>query len=221
MKNLACFFILLVFGQKLIAQGYRTNNKSKTSNNASARTKSNHDLGKNILTFSPVQILLTDVDQEEPDLAVAFAYERILDNELIGLKLPVSFSLVNNYFYIMPTLKLYPKRQGTVKYAVGPQLLIGAGDASYREYIYNQQTGITIYKSTDITRKQFGFLLNNSVNFTLVKSLYMGIDASLGIIYYDNLPNDINNSFGFYPTYNNNSNINPAFQLNFSMGYRF
>jgi hypothetical protein len=73
-----------------------------------------------------------------------------------------------------------------------------------------------------VNHRQFGFMINNSVNFTVAKALYIGLDASLGIIYYDNLPKDIYyyNS-GLTPFSNNNSNISPSFQLNFNMGYRF
>ena len=211
----------LMFIQTLcMAQGYRTNN---TANHREKKSKTVHtDFGKNILSFSPLQVVAADIE-ESPDVALTASYERILDNELIGIKLPVSFSLNNNYIYFMPTLKLYPARQGVAKYAVGPQFLIGFGDGSYQERVYNPSTGITSAKTTEVSRKQFGFLINNSVNFSIAKSLYIGLDAGLGIIYYDNLPDDTYNYYGSsgLTPFDDNSNINPAFQIGFSMGFRF
>ena len=122
----------------------------------------------------------------------------------------------------MPTLKLYPMKQGVVKYAVGPQLLFGTGDGTYQDYYYDQNSGMSSTKDITVTRRQFGFMVNNSVNFTIAKALYVGLDGSLGIIYYDNLPKDIYYyNQGLTPFSSNNSRINPSFQLNFNMGYRF
>jgi len=129
----------------------------------------------------------------------------------------------NNFFYVMPTLKLYPRKQGIAKYAVGPQLLFGSGDGTYQDYYQDPVSFMTYTKDITMNRRQVGFLINNSVNFTIAKAFYVGLDASLGLIYYDNLPknnyNYYNSNLTQYTT--QNSRISPAFQLNFSMGYRF
>jgi len=208
-----------MFQLSATAQGYRTNNieKEKKAPNESLT------YGKNIISFSPVQIVLTDVEQSSPDVAVAFAYERIFNNNLVAFRLPVSLSMKNNFFYIMPTLKLYPTQQGIVKYAVGPQLLFGSGDGIYQDHYQDPVSFMTCTKAIIINRRQVGFLINNSVNFTIAKAFYVGLDASLGLIYYDNLPKNSYNYFSSNLTQftTQNSRISPSFQLNFSMGYRF
>jgi hypothetical protein len=207
-----------MFQLSATAQGYRTNNIEKEKK---APIES-LTYGKNIISFSPVQIVLTDVEQSSPDVAVAFAYERIFNNNLVAFRLPVSLSMKNNFFYVMPTLKLYPTQQGIVKYAVGPQLLFGSGDGTYQDYYQDPVSFMTYTKAITINRRQFGFLINNSVNFTIAKAFYVGLDASLGIIYYDNLPKNSYNYFSSNLTQftTQNSRISSAFQLNFSMGYR-
>jgi len=219
MKYVSLFIAIFMFQLSATAQGYRTNNIEREKK----APKESPTYGKNIISFSPVQIVLTDVEQSSPDITVAFAYERIFNNNLVAFRLPVSLSMKNNFFYVMPTLKLYPRKQGIVKYAVGPQLLFGSGDGTYQDYYQDPVSGMTKTKNITIHRRQVGFLINNSVNFTIAKAFYVGLDASLGLIYYDNLPKNSYNYFSsnqiLYTT--QNSRISPAFQLNFSMGYRF
>jgi hypothetical protein len=219
MKYVSLFIALVLFQLSASAQGYRTNNIEKETK----APKEAPTYGKNIISFSPVQIVFSDVEQSSPDVAVAFTYERIFNNNLVAFRLPVSLSMKNNFFYVMPTLKLYPRKQGIAKYAVGPQLLFGSGDGTYQDYYQDPVSFMTYTKDITMNRRQVGFLINNSVNFTIAKAFYVGADASLGIIYYDNLPK---NSYNYYSSNltqftTQNSRISPAFQLNFSMGYRF
>ncbi len=173
--------------------------------------------GKNIVAFSPVQLMVNDFNSDA-DATIGLSYERILDNEMISFKLPVHVSLQKSAFYILPTIKLYPKKQGPVKYALGPQFLIAIGDDSYSTYVQTGSGGgYTVTK--EYTRKQFGFLLNHSANFTIARSFYAAIDGGIGIIYADNKPEDYN-YYGLSP-FGNSSAIQPAFQFNFNMGYRF
>lgn len=235
MKTVLSLLMVMVLSQTIFAQGYRVNRTNEKKVNVR-----NLDYGKNIFSFSPVQILLTNMDQSNPDVAVGFSYERIFNNEHIGLKLPFSFRLntdnnnnyygnLNNndgpYLYFMPTIKLYPLGQGPVKYAVGPQLLFAYGQDSYYSEIYNSTTGQYNTQLMTGDRTQFGFLINNSVNFTVVKNLYIGLDAGLGLVYYDNMPQASNNYYysSYYPTntYRRNNSVSPSFQLNFNMGFRF
>lgn len=209
--------LALLAGSATFAQGYRTNNQTKNKKEIAIPTTK---YGKNILSFSPMQLIAIGDDNDAPDLCVGLAYERILDNDLISFRLPLSFSLKEAYYYFMPTIKLYPTRQGQVRYAIGPQFLIGYGKDHYTQSTYDPVTFTTTEKRLSIDRRQFGFMLNNSANFTLMKSLYASVDAGLGIIYYDNEPSSTITSIGLTPM-NDNSDIQPVFQLNFSMGYRF
>ena len=212
MKQIMIMLVVLLAGVSAQAQGYHT------ESNASGSKSSNTSFGKNILSFSPVQLIVTNANQDVPDVGVSLAYERIFNNKMMSFKLPVSFSLNNHYTYIMPMLKLYPAKQGVVKYAVGPQLLIGMGDGTYHSYSQDSN-GVSHFQTNTIKRHQLGFLVNNSINFTLAKAFYIGLDASLGIIYVDNMPRDTFYYTGVMPTTNNA--ISPAFQMNFCMGYRF
>ncbi|MBK7762695.1 MAG: hypothetical protein IPI46_04895 [Bacteroidetes bacterium] len=224
MKKIILLAFIICFQQSAFAQAYRTKNNSKSTGDITTSAKKergNPNLGKNIFAFSPIQILLTHVDQTSPDLAINASYERIFDNQLFSFRLPVCVSLLNNYYYFLPTLKIYPFKQGMVKYAVGPQLLYAFGTLDDERTIYNPNVGY-ILDSTSYDRKQFGFLINNSLNITMAKSLYFGIDASLGIIYYDNLPNNYyQNYYNVSPLSGGNSGISPAFQFHFNAGYRF
>ena len=179
--------------------------------------KATKGYGKNIISFSPVQLMVNDFNGDA-DATIGLSYERILDNEMISFKLPVHFSLQKSAFYILPTIKLYTKKQGPVKYALGPQFLIAIGDDSYSTYVQvGPGSGYNVTK--EYTRKQFGFLLNHSANFTIAHSFYASIEGAIGIIYADNKPEDYN-YYGLSP-FGNSSAIQPAFQFNFAMGYRF
>jgi hypothetical protein len=180
------------------------------------------EYGKNIITFSPIQLVESDLlNDNRSDVCLNIAYEHIFWSGHLGIKLPVIFSLKNPFFYVMPTLKLYPTKQGVVRYAVGPQFFFGTGTVKYHQY-YNYY-GNGYYQNVTIseTRTQFGFMINNSVNFTIIKNIYLGMDLGLGINYYDSMK-DNNNDYYYNSYYPNNDNpFNPIVQFNFSMGYRF
>jgi len=205
----------------LAQQGYKTDNSSTSKSHTKNQSYDESGLGKNILSFSPLQVFVTNSDQSQPEAAIHLAFERIFENELLSVKLPVSVSLGNPFVYITPTVKLYPKRQGTVKYAIGPQFLLGFGKGTYHQYIYDQTTQMTTNKTITMDRKQLGFMVNNSLNVTLAKAFYVGLDAGLGILYYDNLPNDQYYNTMYNPILNTNTNLQPTFQFAFAMGYRF
>lgn len=179
-----------------------------------------NDLGNNIISFSPFGIGLTAANQQSPDVTIALSYEHISKNGYIGIKIPVMASLYNPYFYALPTIKLYPGKQGVAKYAIGPQLLLASGTVKVLE---NNTPYANDEKLISKQRKQFGFMLNNSFNFTIAKHVYVGLDLSLGVIYYDNAPNAIvNANQDFYSGSKNSSNsISPCTHIGFNMGYRF
>lgn len=178
--------------------------------------------GRNIVTISPIQVMvMNQLDANtQSDAGINISYERISSNEYFGFKLPVSFSLKNPYYYFMPALKIYPFGQGPVKFAFGPQFYIGTGEYEYNYYSYNYPYDNEAHFRKE--RTQVGFLINTSVNFSILQNLYMGLEAGLGINYFDSNADDpdfyLDNS---YYNKRNNSQFYPAVQLNFSMGYRF
>ncbi len=103
--------------------------------------------------------------------------------------------------FLMPGLKFYPTTCfGHTKYAVGPSLVIGAGQASdYSSYYPSDGVG---------TRFLLGIMVNNSLNYQFGQRVYLGIDYGLGFSYIDR-------SRGI------NSGVSMLNQLAFRMGYRF
>jgi hypothetical protein len=202
------------------AQSYRVNRTIEEKRKVKVKDEA---YGKNILSFSPLQVVATSMN-ENPDLTVGASFERILDNQLVGVRLPVLASIQTGYVYFMPGIKLYPKKQGVVKYAIGPQFLIGMGNFT-RTTDYYTSSGMYAPVVETGFRTQFGFFLHNSINFSLMKSLYASIDLGLGLKYFDSMPpmdygyNDYFNPFFFGS--GGNGSVSQAVQLGFSMGYRF
>lgn len=216
MKNIIALSVILFGTFAVSAQGYRVN---RTEEKKKVKIR-NEAYGRNILSFSPVQLVATDLN-DQPDITVAFSYERILSNELISIRLPFSASLYNGYFYCMPTIKLYPKKQGIVKYAIGPQFLFGTGQAERTVWVQGN-FGSGFQKIERGNRTQLGFFLNNSVNFTLAKSIYAAMDLGVGLKYIDNMPQSNNSDVVFFPIGGaGNGVLSQSLLLGFSMGYRF
>lgn len=178
--------------------------------------------GKNIISILPMQIVgnggnnTVNETNDGTDINIGLAYERVFKNEHLSVKIPFSFSINNpGYYYIMPTAKLYPTGQGIVKYAIGPQFYIGTGKIKHTYTIYNSYPYYTSHDSvTTVNKSQLGFMINNSLNVTILDNIYMGIDLGLGVFYYDSENKNSNNQSAVNP-------FDPAVQINFSMGYRF
>jgi hypothetical protein len=87
--------------------------------------------------------------------------------------------------------------------------MAGIGESSYENYVYVNGN----YVRQDITEpaSHFGFLLNQTLNVTITKQFFIGLDGGIGINYYDEKAD------------NNNANTNLSFlaQLHVGMGYRF
>ncbi len=216
MRTILTSAFLLIMSLTSFAQGYRVN-RTEEKKKVNIR---NGELGKNIISFTPVQIIANDIFNENPDLTIGLSYERIFNNEMISFRLPVSVSIEKKAYYFMPTIKLYPKKQGLVKYAIGPQFLFATREETYSSYVTGSG-GVVYEKLVTDTRSQLGFLINNSVNFTFSKALYLALDFSLGLKYFDSMPNR-NNFTGISPFGGNgNNSVSQTFQLNFNMGYRF
>lgn len=207
MKSISLLFVLGLLTTSVSAQ---------KSDKADRQPIGGANLGRNIVSVTPMQIMAIDIENDEPDFMVGLSYERIFNNDLLSFRLPVAMSLrKSGTFYLMPTIKIYPKKQGVVKFAVGPQLLFAMGEESYQRYV-NTGSG-AYYQTITENRKQFGFMLNNSINFTIARNLYAAFDYGLGIRYYDSFPRDNN----YLSPFGSESSVLPIFQLNFNMGFRF
>lgn len=180
--------------------------------------------GTNILSVSPFSVL---------DIGIGFglSYEKIIGPEQnVGIILPVHllFDVENNYdygyayanneynnayFYFTPGLKIYPFGQRKVTYAVGPNLMFGAGGG--KEWRYNNSTSAT--EQFDVTKIRVGMLVNNYLNVNFTKGFNMSVQAGLGVRYIDR---ETASSYGMNEqTTNRGMNVTGQFTL--SLGYRF
>ncbi|MBL7771416.1 MAG: hypothetical protein JNM95_00990 [Chitinophagaceae bacterium] len=160
--------------------------------------------GKNIVSFIPFAAFTKN------SVGVGASYEGML-NEYIGLKVPLFTAINQRYYAAALALKLYPtKNNGPAKYAIAPTLMFGAGDERDGGRILDPATNT--FTNTTTQRTRFGFLLNNTFNFTIMKQFYIGIDGGLGVNYYDQ------------EVKNNGAQFNSTSflaQIHFSTGYRF
>ncbi|HNB81323.1 MAG TPA: hypothetical protein PLP34_04780 [Chitinophagaceae bacterium] len=173
---------------------------------AQAKTESpKKNFGRNILSFEPVHLITNDF------VGVGFAYER-LANPYLGIKVPVMIAINNDYFNVGIEAKLYPTRNdAAVRYAIAPTLMAGIGTNSYQTSYYDWQTGNTITKNITEEASHVGFLLNQTLNVTITRQFFIGLDGGLGLNYYDEAANNANQ----------NTKLSFLAQLHASMGFRF
>jgi hypothetical protein len=79
--------------------------------------------------------------------------------------------------YAMPGIKYYPSgSRGKLKYALGPSLVVGAGQQSSNLVDLN---GLNV---TENVQSHFiaGGMLQNSININAGKNLYIGVELGMG-----------------------------------------
>jgi hypothetical protein len=105
--------------------------------------------------------------------------------------------------YAMPGIKIYPTGSfGTVRYAVGPSLVIASGEKSYvPNSLYNPAY------HTD-THFMLGMVVNNSLNINPNPHVYLGLELGMGFTY-------LNRVAGL------NQDTNFLIQGAFKVGFRF
>lgn len=160
--------------------------------------------GNNIISFMPFAAITLN------SVGIGASYEGFV-NDYVGIRVPVLAAINQSYFSSGIELKLYPtKHNGPVKYAIAPMIIFGTGDERNGNEKYDPVTLTYSYETTQRTR--FGFLLNNTFNFTIMKKFYVGIDGGFGINYFDQ------EVFA-----NGKSEESTSFlaQIHFSTGYRF
>lgn len=184
---------------------------------ASANAQSNKErvYGDNLLSVSPFVGYATP---QVSDLGVGFAYERFL-NDFISAKLPVNFGLSTNLFQTGLGLKFYPAgHRSAVKYAVGPTLLLTRSTHGASVTRFDSTNNFWFTEQVESPLMQFGFILNNSLNITIQKNIYIGAELGLGLNYLNNYSdNSILNSNNFFI----DEDPNVLFLFSIGMGYRF
>lgn len=213
MKNIITFFIILfAFTLSTQAQEYRVNRFQEN------KKVKNMNLGHNIISFTPMGFYANASNYNSTFIPyIGIQYERIFNSGLLSVALPINFSISDmNGIFASPTIKLYPKKQGIAKYAIGPQFII-----NYYEDVYERYNPTFGYFSQVKERSQFGFGINNSLNFTISKHFYIGVDATVGILYYDSFINGDNEYYNNYNDVFPFGNINQFFKMGCTMGVRF
>ena len=200
MKTLLTTIILFTFSLSTFAQ---RNAKSEKIN-----------YGKNIISFMPIYLITNN------NIGLGLSYER-LANEYVGIRVPVMLGINAEYANVGLELKLYPaKNTGPAKYAIAPMITFGTGKETYTETYWDPNRNNSYTRTFNYDRTHFGFLLNQTFNFTIMKNFYIGMDGGLGINYYDNNhnPNRINNNNN---NSNNTNNLRCLAQFQVMMGARF
>ncbi len=180
------------------------------------------------LAISPLQYT-------ENGVGLGLSYEHALDHEgIISLYVPAmaTFHLKRQYedpyyyntttypynsntnnnaslmFYVMPGVKFYPTGMGRVKYAVGPNAVIGVGQKAEYNTMYDPYYGSNGYTYGVYNRFLLGMMVNNSLNINATPHLYVGAEMGFGFTYYDKV--------GSY-----NRGVTFLTQGAFKMGYTF
>jgi hypothetical protein len=170
--------------------------------------------GRNIISFMPVYAITNNY------VGIGGSYE-ILANDYIGIRVPVMAAINTNYVNVGLEMKLYPARNtGPAKYAIAPMITYGTGSERMNEYVWDNQLNQYVYDNSKYDRSHFGFLLNQTFNFTIMQNFFIGMDGGLGINYYDNTRWN-NNGPNNHQSNNNNSNITFLAQFHVMMGCRF
>ncbi len=168
--------------------------------------------GHNIISFMPVYAISNNY------VGIGGSYE-ILANDYIGIRMPVMAAINTNYVNVGIELKMYPGRNnGPAKYAIAPMITYGTGTEVRDNSYWDQSSQQYVNVQQKYDRTHFGFLLNQTFNFTIMQNFFIGMDGGLGINYYDNVRNTT--QVNPYP-YNNNSNITFLGQFHVMMGCRF
>ncbi len=173
--------------------------------------------GKNILAIAPIQMT------NESVAGLGLSYERFIDKGgIFAIYLPVAIAFYQDevgfqggpgkdrvYTYLYPGAKFYPGGSDRrVSYSVGPSFAFGFG--TKQELMNYYPPGGGVYANyEDVSSFKAGFMVNNGLNIQPTKSLYIGLELGLGILYYSN-----RRARGL-------DYDEPLVQFGFKMGYRF
>jgi hypothetical protein len=205
------------FGASILAQDSRGKQEYKDGvedeDHAVAikiKTKDFSCYSRDVISLAPLQFT-------ENGLGIGLAWEHSLDREgFVALELPLVMTMNPNnnnayhnqndmMYYAMPGLKFYPTGLGKVKYALGPSVVVGAGEKTWDNYdpYYSSYHGTT-------TESHFvlGMLINNSLNINPTPRMHLGLDFGMGFSYI--------NRIGGY-----NDGMKFLTQGSFKVGYRF
>jgi hypothetical protein len=150
--------------------------------------------------YEPTVVTIAPVQFTENGLGFGLSYERALDPKgIVAFYLPiaVTFNLDNGTYYnsstgstqnanadamvyAMPGFKIYPTGSfGIVKYALGPSIVIGAGQKS--SPVVDPGYVTTGYQTQD--HIVLGIIINHSLNINPSPRIYVGLELGMGFTY--------------------------------------
>ncbi len=164
---------------------YETINQQETSEEP-VNVDLRKDFAKNIISYHMFDIVFGDI---------AFSYERLLSNGLIGFKIPVAFGYAyysdtynfNSEFYSGLGVNFYPTGQGKWRYFVGPQFRFGYGGEKNSDYYwYYDEFGNYVegHNETDSEGFYTQFFFDNGVAYMPIRNFSICAILSIGIRYF-------------------------------------
>ena len=204
------------------------NGKEEVYSNASAVIhdhSSQEGTGRHHMNMSNALIAIAPIQFTENGVGLAVNFEKAIDKDgIISYNLPAiaTFNLNNSsdngqkqdpMFYFSPGIKFYPTGMfGKTKFAIGPSLVIGAGEktTSQNYSTYDPVHSTYTYYNSLTTRSKFilGIMVSNSLNINPTPHFYLGLDFGFGITYINKLDGA-------------NQGLNGIVQGGFKLGYRF
>ncbi|MBK7761804.1 MAG: hypothetical protein IPI46_00335 [Bacteroidetes bacterium] len=150
---------------------------------------SDDEFKHHIIAISPLSMLMTGSNDSVVP-AISISYEYVLDGGKVSVYVPFKKGLINQSFYVSPGFKIYPFGQGAIRYAVGPQFTFGS--SMHNKYVnyYSYSNGYSSSGYKRVKNNQLGFMVNNSLNATIAKRLYLGLDLGIGVYLYNSEPDD-------------------------------
>jgi hypothetical protein len=160
-------------------------NNSGVPNKNTSPLKQN-EYGQNMFSFNPIHLIFGNI-------TIAYEYFNLKGRS--SFKFPLTIGYSNSNFNIGSEIKIFPNKQGKVRYFLGPIVKGGVLDYIKNNRIYNY--------------KYFSFLFSNGGSFQPTKNFNITIDCGIGPGY---LISNSNYSRGI-------SFVN--YQIGLSLGVRF
>ncbi len=197
-KSIVAAFVGLLLAGSVSAQDNSKHNDNDETNMPSGMHDVNNSTTIHGLSLHPSVWAISPMQFTENGVGLSLSYEKAIDKAgIIAYNIPViaTFNLANtnNYgqsshqdamFYVSPGLKFYPTGCfGKSKYAIGPTLVIGGGQKTTYNDVYDPYNNY--YGNTYTTHSKFilGIMISNSLNINPTEHFYLGLDFGFGFTY--------------------------------------
>lgn len=151
---------------------------------------------RNVLRISPATVFYGGTGG-------GLSYERFLDDDRkVSVMLPVSFGLrrymigstsvpaqgddLNYSFMFNPGIRMYPKGQRRVSYAIGASVFVTRGS----ENGFTQESNGAYNAYAESTEMRVGSLISNNLTVNISKRVNIGLEALIGCSFYSRIHNN-------------------------------